>query len=127
MRSGKRDRRGVGACLLLPAQGPAGSPARLAHAPPLGGAAPSRCELRPKAIGDFAGHRSARSTEVYAKCAVEALREVALGGGETLGRKYKIQQRRIREAAAGPVPPVPGQRARYPPPRTGTGRFPCSP
>jgi len=35
-----------------------------------------------KSIGDFAGHRSARSTEVYAKVAVEALREVALGDGE---------------------------------------------
>src|SRR5262249_9018896 len=32
-----------------------------------------------KTIGDFVGHRSARSTEVYAKVAVEALREVALG------------------------------------------------
>jgi site-specific recombinase XerD len=35
-----------------------------------------------KAIGDFVGHRSARSTEVYAKVAVEPLREVALGAGE---------------------------------------------
>lgn len=35
-----------------------------------------------KTIGDFIGHRSARSTEVYAKVAVEALREVALGHGE---------------------------------------------
>jgi len=35
-----------------------------------------------KSIGDFVGHRSARSTEVYAKVAVEALREVALGDGE---------------------------------------------
>ena len=35
-----------------------------------------------KTIGDFAGHRSPRSTEVYAKVAVEALREVALGDGE---------------------------------------------
>lgn len=35
-----------------------------------------------KTIGDFVGHRSARSTEVYAKVAVEALREVALGDGE---------------------------------------------
>jgi site-specific recombinase XerD len=35
-----------------------------------------------KTIGDFVGHRSARSTEVYAKVAVEALREVALGSGE---------------------------------------------
>lgn len=37
-----------------------------------------------KSIGDFVGHRSARSTEVYAKVAVEALREVALGDGETV-------------------------------------------
>lgn len=35
-----------------------------------------------KTIGDFTGHRSARSTEVCAKVAVEALREVALGDGE---------------------------------------------
>lgn len=35
-----------------------------------------------KAIGDFVGHRSAKSTEVYAKVAVESLREVALGDGE---------------------------------------------
>lgn len=35
-----------------------------------------------KTIGDFVGHRSSRSTEVYAKVAVEALREVALGDGE---------------------------------------------
>ncbi len=37
-------------------------------------------------IGDFIGHRSARSTEVYAKVAVEALREVALGDGEEVLR-----------------------------------------
>lgn len=35
-----------------------------------------------KTIGDFVGHRSARSTEVYAKVAVEPLRQVALGDGE---------------------------------------------
>ncbi|MGH9189811.1 MAG: site-specific integrase [Acidimicrobiales bacterium] len=35
-----------------------------------------------KTIGDFVGHRSPRSTEIYAKVAVEALREVALGDGE---------------------------------------------
>lgn len=35
-----------------------------------------------KAIGDFVGHRSPRSTEVYAKVAAESLREVALGDGE---------------------------------------------
>jgi integrase/recombinase XerD len=37
-----------------------------------------------KTIGDFVGHRSARSTEVYAKVAVEALREIALGDGEAV-------------------------------------------
>jgi integrase/recombinase XerD len=37
-----------------------------------------------KTIGDFMGHRSARSTEIYTKVAVEALREVALGDGETV-------------------------------------------
>jgi integrase/recombinase XerD len=35
-----------------------------------------------KTIGDFVGHRSAKSTEIYAKVAVESLREVALGDGE---------------------------------------------
>jgi site-specific recombinase XerD len=35
-----------------------------------------------KTIGDYVGHRSPRSTEVYAKVAVEPLREVALGHGE---------------------------------------------
>lgn len=35
-----------------------------------------------KTIGDFIGHRSPRSTEVYAKVDVEALRQVALGDGE---------------------------------------------
>ena len=35
-----------------------------------------------KTIGDYAGHRSAASTEIYAKVAVESLREVALGDGE---------------------------------------------
>ena len=35
-----------------------------------------------KTIGDFVGHRSARSTEIYTKVAVEPLREVALGDGE---------------------------------------------
>jgi integrase/recombinase XerD len=37
-----------------------------------------------KTIGDFIGHRSAKSTEIYAKVAVEALREVALGDGEAV-------------------------------------------
>ena len=35
-----------------------------------------------KTIGDFVGHRSAASTEIYAKVAVEVLRKVALGDGE---------------------------------------------
>lgn len=35
-----------------------------------------------KTIGDFVGHRSPASTEIYAKVAVEPLREVALGDGE---------------------------------------------
>jgi site-specific recombinase XerD len=33
-----------------------------------------------KTIGDFVGHRSAQSTEIYAKVAVEPLRQVVLGG-----------------------------------------------
>lgn len=37
-----------------------------------------------KTIGDYVGHRSPRSTEVYSKVAVETLREVALGDGENL-------------------------------------------
>jgi len=35
-----------------------------------------------KTIGDFVGHRSAASTEIYAKVAVESLRQVALGDAE---------------------------------------------
>jgi site-specific recombinase XerD len=35
-----------------------------------------------KTIGDFVGHRSAASTEIYAKVAVESLRLVAFGDGE---------------------------------------------
>lgn len=35
-----------------------------------------------KTIGDYVGHRSPSSTEVYTKVAVETLREVALGDGE---------------------------------------------
>jgi site-specific recombinase XerD len=35
-----------------------------------------------KEIGDFVGHRSPASTQIYGKVAVEALRRVALGDGE---------------------------------------------
>lgn len=35
-----------------------------------------------KTIGDFIGHRSPRSTEVYAKVNIDRLRQVALGDGE---------------------------------------------
>jgi integrase/recombinase XerD len=37
-----------------------------------------------KTIGDYVGHRSPSSTEIYAKIAVETLRAVALGDGEAL-------------------------------------------
>ena len=37
-----------------------------------------------KNIGDYVGHRSPRSTEVYSKVDLAALREVALGEGEAL-------------------------------------------
>jgi site-specific recombinase XerD len=37
-----------------------------------------------KTIGDYVGHRSASSTEIYAKVAVETLRDLALGDGEAL-------------------------------------------
>ena len=73
-----------------------------------------------KTIGDFVGHRSARSTEIYAKVAVEPLRQVVLGGdGEevlvmshsetielaveqflahkrALGRKYHSEEEELR-------------------------------
>jgi integrase/recombinase XerD len=39
-----------------------------------------------KTIGDFVGHRSPRSTEVYAKVDVETLRQVAMGDGEQVLR-----------------------------------------
>jgi len=35
-----------------------------------------------KAIGDYVGHSSPASTEIYSKVAVETLREVAIGPGE---------------------------------------------
>jgi len=35
-----------------------------------------------KQIGDFIGHRSPSSTEIYSKVAIETLRELALGDGE---------------------------------------------
>jgi len=37
-----------------------------------------------KAIGDYGGHASPASTQIYTKVAVETLREVALGHGEEL-------------------------------------------
>lgn len=37
-----------------------------------------------KTIGDYVGHRSASSTEIYTKVALETLRDVALGDGEAL-------------------------------------------
>jgi integrase len=43
-------------------------------------------EFSLKEIGDFVGHRSAASTEVYAKVAVESLRQVSLGDGEEVLR-----------------------------------------
>ena len=39
-----------------------------------------------KTIGDFVGHRSAKSTEIYAKVDVENLRALALGDGEDVLR-----------------------------------------
>ena len=39
-----------------------------------------------KAIGDYVGHRSPASTEIYGKVAIEALRQVALGDGEEVLR-----------------------------------------
>ena len=39
-------------------------------------------EFALKEIGDFVGHRSAASTQIYGKVAVESLRQVALGDGE---------------------------------------------
>jgi site-specific recombinase XerD len=37
-----------------------------------------------KTIGDFVGHRSPKTTEIYTKVAVESLRELALGDGEAV-------------------------------------------
>lgn len=43
-------------------------------------------EFSLKAIGDFVGHRSSASTDIYAKVAVESLRQVALGDVEEVLR-----------------------------------------
>jgi integrase/recombinase XerD len=43
-------------------------------------------EFSLKTIGDFVGHRSPASTQIYAKVAVESLRLVALGDGEEVLR-----------------------------------------
>ncbi len=37
-----------------------------------------------KVIGDYVGHRSTASTEIYSKVAIESLREVACGDGEEI-------------------------------------------
>jgi integrase/recombinase XerD len=37
-----------------------------------------------KTIGDYVGHRSPQSTEIYTKVAISSLREVAMGNGEEL-------------------------------------------
>ena len=37
-----------------------------------------------KVIGDYVGHRAPESTEIYAKVATDALRDVALGDGEAI-------------------------------------------
>ena len=37
-----------------------------------------------KTIGDYVGHRSPQSTEIYTKVAIASLREVAMGNGEEL-------------------------------------------
>lgn len=68
---------------LLPAQGgSSGCPARVAHAPAHVRARLVDADFSLKTIGDFVGHRTPKSTEIYAKVAVESLREVALGDGE---------------------------------------------
>ena len=41
-------------------------------------------EFSLKTVGDYVGHRSTRSTEIYTKVALAALREVAMGNGEAL-------------------------------------------
>lgn len=41
-------------------------------------------EFSLKTVGDYVGHRSAQSTEIYTKVALTALREVAMGNGEAL-------------------------------------------
>ena len=43
-------------------------------------------EFSLKTIGDFVGHRSSASTQIYSKVAVESLRQVAQGDGEEVLR-----------------------------------------
>jgi integrase/recombinase XerD len=42
-----------------------------------------------KVIGDYVGHRTPESTDIYAKVAVEVLREVAIGDGEKISKTFK--------------------------------------
>jgi site-specific recombinase XerD len=41
-------------------------------------------QLSLEVIGDYLGHRHPKSTEIYTKIDIEALREVALGEGEAI-------------------------------------------
>ena len=59
-----------------------GSAAGVAHAQAHVRATPRRRRFLAEDDRRFVGHRSAKSTEIYAKVAVESLREVALGDGE---------------------------------------------
>jgi hypothetical protein len=64
-------------------------------------------------IGAFVGHRSARSTKVYAKVAVEALREVALGDGGAV----------LTRMTTSPLPSMTALRSGQPAVRDGSNPF----
>ena len=65
-----------------------------------------------KTIGDFVGHRSAKSTEIYAKVAVEPLRQVVLAAtarrcSHEPQREHRAGGRAVPRAQARPGPQVP--------------------
>lgn len=54
-----------------------------------------------KTIGDYVGHRSPSSTQIYSKVAIEALRQVAIGDGEEILMTSPVMH--LQSALADPI------------------------